>query len=71
MDISNFQQIADMGFGTASGVAILYGVWKGLGWLEKIATNHMAHIQEGVESIASEMKELKESVKELAEHLKK
>lgn len=52
-DITNL--IDKQGLGAASFVALVYGIWKILAFLERIAENHLWHVQASLDKMVDSL----------------
>lgn len=59
MDVSSIIGVVTKeGLGVASFIALMYFGYAALGWMDKIAENHLFHVQETLDKISEKLDEV-------------
>ena len=72
MDITQIVKlVAESGMGVVAFVALLFGGWKILQWLEEVKTNHLPHVQAALDKQTDLLEKHGEKLDKIVEQTRK
>ena len=70
-ELTTIKSVVEMGLGTSSFVILIYAGYKAAKWGERVAENHLTHIESGMASLVELTKAANAKLDALIEHLTK